>query len=110
MSAVASDSGSVWIRSRLLMAEARSQELLQWWLDTFSNGSTYHRGNESTLNKHLFRSELAPLPLIAVTPERIEMFLLKKGREALAPQTLNHLRGYLSRAFRAYFGRNYRMS
>jgi len=34
-------------------------ELLQWWLDTFSNGSTYHRGNESTLNKHLFRSELA---------------------------------------------------
>ena len=29
------------------------------------------------------------------------MFLLKKGREALAPQTLNHLRGYLSRAFSA---------
>ncbi len=87
-------------------------ELLQWWLDTFSTGSTYHDGDVSTLNKHVLGSELAALPLIAVTPQRIELFLLDKSRQGLAPQTLNHLRGYLSRAFNAarktgrYAGKN----
>ena len=76
-------------------------ELLHWWLDTFSRSSPYHAGDVSTLTKHFFRSEVAALPLIAVTPARIELFLLDKSREGLAPQTLNHLRGYLSRAFNA---------
>jgi integrase len=59
-----------------------------------------HETNRTTIRKHFLGSELAPLPLVAVTAGRIEAFLQDKTTE-LAPQTLNHLRSYLSRAFNA---------
>ena len=75
-------------------------ELLKWWLTTYSTGSPSHATNDGTIRRHLLNSELAALPLITVTSGRIEAFLQSKAAE-LAPQTLNHLRGYLSRAFNA---------
>src|ERR1700737_172436 len=76
-------------------------ELLQWWLEKFSKGSPSHEGSVYALKKHFLCSELAPLPLVAITAEKVESFLHEKSRAGLAPQTLNHLRGYLSRAFNA---------
>lgn len=73
-------------------------ELLTWWLDNCSEGKPSHKTNRSAIEKHLLPSALAPLPLTAVTKERIEAFLRLKERD-LKPQTLNHLRGYISRTF-----------
>jgi len=74
--------------------------LLEWWLDTYSRPTAGHETNRTTIRKHFLGSELAPLSLAAVTSGRIEAFLQAKTTE-LAPQTLNHLRSYLSRAFNA---------
>src|SRR5205814_6328711 len=74
-------------------------ELLKWWLTTVSAGSPSHEWSERTVRKHLLSSELSPLPLMAVSSERIEAFLHRKAQEELSPQTVNHLRGFLSRAF-----------
>ena len=76
-------------------------ELLQWWLEKFSKGSPSHEGSLYAIKKHFLPSELAALPLVAVTAQRVESFLHEKGQAGLAPQTVNHLRGYLSRAFNA---------
>jgi len=76
-------------------------ELLRWWLATVSAGSPSHEWSERTVTKHLLSSELASLPLVAVSAERIEAFLHRKAQEELAPQTVNHLRAFLSRAFNA---------
>ena len=75
--------------------------LLQWWLATYSAGSPYHRNTLSSVRCHLLASELANLPLIQVTAERVEVFLHRKGQEGLSPKYVNHLRGYLSQAFNA---------
>jgi hypothetical protein len=73
-------------------------ELLQWWLDTYSKPLASHATNESAIRVHFLGNELAPLPLTAVTSGRIESFLQAKTGE-VSPQMVNHLRGYLSRAF-----------
>lgn len=74
--------------------------LLEWWLDTYSRPTAGHETNRTTIRKHFLGTELASLSLAAVTSGRIEAFLQAKTTE-LAPQTLNHLRSYLSRAFNA---------
>ncbi len=73
-------------------------ELLRWWLDTYSAESPSHRSNVSHIERHLLGSSLAVMPLTAVSASRIELFLQEKSRE-LSPHTVNHLRGYISRAF-----------
>ena len=73
--------------------------LLQWWLATYSAGSPYHRNTLSSVRCHLLASELASLPLIQVTAEKVEVFLHRKGQEGLSPKYVNHLRGFLSQAF-----------
>ncbi|ABS28397.1 site-specific integrase [Anaeromyxobacter sp. Fw109-5] len=75
-------------------------ELLQWWLDTYSKPLASHATNESAIRVHFLASELASLPLTAVTAGRVEAFLQAKTGE-VSPQMVNHLRGYLSRAFNA---------
>ncbi len=75
--------------------------LLQWWLETYSAGAPSHRNNLSAIRCNLLASELANLPLIQVTAEKVEVFLHRKGQEGLSPKYVNHLRGYLSQAFNA---------
>jgi integrase len=72
--------------------------LLLWWLDTYSRPLASHVTNESAIRVHFLGSELASLPLTAVTPGRIESFLQAKTGQ-VSPQMVNHLRGYLGRAF-----------
>src|SRR6185295_1929229 len=73
-------------------------ELMEWWLQHTAEAPA-SVSNECQVRKHLINSDLAPLRLVAVTTERIEAFLHAKDREGLAPQTVNYLRGFLSRAF-----------
>lgn len=75
-------------------------ELLRWWLDTYSKPLASHATNESAIRVHFLGAELAALPLTAVTPGRIETFLQAKTGE-ISPQMVNHLRGYIGRAFNA---------
>jgi integrase len=74
-------------------------QLLQRWLTDVSAGTPSHEWAERTITKHLAASELAPLALGVVTTEKVEAFLHRKGQEELGPQSLNHLRAFLSRAF-----------
>lgn len=72
--------------------------LLSWWMETYSAGKPSHAKNESTIRRHLIGSDLGSLSLPQVTSGRIEVFLQGASRD-LGPQTLNHLRGFISRAF-----------
>lgn len=76
-------------------------DLLEWWLGEISVRTPSHASNIANIRKHFANSALAPVPLVAVKPEGIRMFLLEKEKKGLAPETLNKLRGLLSRAFNA---------
>ena len=75
--------------------------LLQWWLENYSSPSPSHGRNEAVVRAHLLDSDLGRLPLTQITAPQIEAYLQGKSAEGLGPQSLNHLRGFLSRAFSA---------
>jgi integrase len=102
---LASDLERRYERERLsLEAEPASSDtetldaLLTWWLNTYSAGKPSHAKNGSTLRRHLIGSDLGALLLHQVTSGRVEVFLQAKSGE-VGPQTLNHLRGFISRGF-----------
>ena len=74
--------------------------LLEWWIDAYLSKSPGYSRAVGTIRKHLIGSKLGRLRLVELTPGKIEAFLQAKV-DLCAPQTLNHLRGYLSRAFNA---------
>jgi integrase len=73
-------------------------ELMEWWIDGFLQRTAGAEGGISSVRKHVVGSSLGALRLAAVTPGRIDRFLAEK-EETLSPRSVNHLRGYLSRAF-----------
>ena len=75
--------------------------LLEWWLESYSRRLASHASNEGSVRRHLVRSALAELRLDGCTPAAVEAFLDAKESEGLRPQTVNHLRAFLSRAFAA---------
>jgi integrase len=76
--------------------------LLAWWLETFSKGSPSHERNQCSIQKHLLTAKIADVRLVDLTKGRVQAFLdEKEKKEALSAQTVNHLRGFLSRAFNA---------
>ncbi len=68
---------------------------------SYSRRLASHASNEGSVRRHLVRSALAELRLDACTPAAVEAFLDGKESEGLRPQTVNHLRAFLSRAFAA---------
>ncbi len=72
--------------------------LLEWWLDTYSKGTTSHGRNESAVRRNLINTELGTLHLVDVTSGKIETYLQSRAGD-LSPQTLNHLRRFLVTAF-----------
>lgn len=94
-----------WERQRLglepLAAEdggGTFDELMQWWLETYSAGSPSHKRNKFSVEKNLIGSELGSLRLVHVTSATIEVFLQSRTAR-LSPQTLNHLRRFILTAF-----------
>lgn len=80
-------------------------ELMTWWLETFSEGNPSHTKNEATIRCHLLSGSIAEVLLADLSKGRIESFLDEKTRAGLAPQTVNHIRAFLSRAFSAAIAR-----
>ncbi len=81
------------------------RELMAWWMGTFSEGNTSHEKNSSTIKRHLLVGKIAVLRLADLTKGRVESFLDEKAKEGLSAQTVNHIRGFLSRAFTAAIDR-----
>ena len=76
-------------------------ESLGWWLRMYSPRLASHPSNEMSIRTHLLssgtRCAAAPRSFASLTYPCA--FLDRKEREELSPRTLNHLRGFLSRAF-----------
>jgi integrase len=73
-------------------------ELIDWWAEKFLKRKVSYGPCIGTIRKHLIGSALGARRLVDVTAGDVEAFLEEKSRE-LAAETLNHLRGYLGRAF-----------
>lgn len=74
------------------------QQLLGWWLRTYSKGSPSHDRNESTVRTHFFGTALGDTLVCDLKSSAVEVFLQAKAG-GLSPQTLNHLRRFLLTAF-----------
>ena len=74
------------------------EDLLRWWLQAYSLGTPSGANDASFVAKHFYGNPFGALPLRAVTASAIEIFLQSKS-QVLSPKTINHLRGYLGRAF-----------
>ncbi len=73
-------------------------DLMRWWLDTYSRHKESHATNVATVRNQILGSRLAERRLEHVRPGDIEKLLQSKEGE-LAPQTINHVRQFLVRAF-----------
>jgi hypothetical protein len=72
-------------------------ELMEWWIVKFLRKAGSSTG-ESSVRKHIIGSSLGSTLLADVKPGKIDLFL--SGKEsAFSARSVNHLRGYLSRAF-----------
>lgn len=74
------------------------EDLLRWWLQTYSLGTPSGANDASFVAKHFYGNSFGARPLRAVTASAIEVFLQSKSH-VLSPKSINHLRGYLGRAF-----------
>ena len=72
-------------------------ELMGWWIDKFLRRAASDTG-ASSIRKHIIGSTFGRLRLTQVTAGKIDLFLTEK-EEDLSAKSVNHLRGYLSRAF-----------
>jgi len=72
--------------------------LLERWLAATRHLASAER-NESTIRKHLLTSALAGLVLAQLRASDVENFLDEKLAAGLSPQSVNHLRNFISRAF-----------
>ena len=73
-------------------------DLIGWWAEKFLKRKVSYGPCIGTIRKHLVGSGLGARRLVDVTAGDVEVFLEEKSHE-LAAETLNHLRGYLGRAF-----------
>ena len=74
-------------------------DLLTWWLDTYRRGQPAYATEASGVRVHIQASALASLPLVQITAGQIEELLQRKAGDGLSAESLNHLRGYIGRAF-----------
>jgi integrase len=74
--------------------------LLRWWEDAYFRHTPAYSKSCGTFHRHVVDSDISKLPMREVTSGRIEQFIQAKTRQ-LAPQTVNHLRGFLCRVFNA---------
>ncbi len=86
-------------------------ELIAWWTETFLAKKASYDQCIGTIRKHIIGSRLGGRRLVDVTAGHVDAFLEEKADD-LSAETLNHLRGYFSRAFnmgrraRRYVGAN----
>jgi integrase len=71
--------------------------LMEWWFEKFLQRAASDTG-VSSIRKHIIGSALGKRRLAEVTPGKVDLFLTEK-ESVLSARSVNHLRGYLSRAF-----------
>jgi integrase len=74
-------------------------KLLRWWLDTYIAGKSYAAKEEHRFRRFFETSELAALPVAALTSGRLELFLQRWTREGMAPASVNKLRAMVRTAW-----------
>jgi len=74
--------------------------LLEWWLATYSMRLASHASNVGSAPRHT-AFEPGRAPPRCLTSAQLEVYLDAKDTDGLRPQTVNHLRSFLSRAFAA---------
>jgi integrase len=73
-------------------------DLVAWWIETFLRHAPSYATTVQTIRKHIVGSSLGRISLDQISAGKIDLFLTQKERE-LKPASVNHLRGYLGRAF-----------
>jgi hypothetical protein len=73
-------------------------QLMQWWLETYSVYMPAHNRNVGSVTRHILESHLADRPIDRLSKGDIET-LLQSKQCRLAPQTINHVREFMVRAF-----------
>jgi integrase len=73
-------------------------DLLDWWLETYAKPRVSYERDQYNIRRHFLPDPIAQLRLIDVSPGVVERFLQAKAATH-GPQTLNHLRQYVSSAF-----------
>ena len=53
-------------------------ELMQWWLSTYAIHRRGYANDKSFVEKHICKSEIAGLPLVALKPSHVHTFLHAK--------------------------------
>ncbi|HET9596480.1 MAG TPA: site-specific integrase, partial [Anaeromyxobacteraceae bacterium] len=74
-------------------------DLMRWWLEQYSSRSPGHGSNAGTVRAHILSSSVADKRLEHLRRGDVEALLVAKEREGLSPQTVNHIRAFLVRAF-----------
>jgi len=73
-------------------------DLMGWWLDTYSKSSSSHQRNLATIDRNITGSELGRTQLVDLSSGAIESHLQRLS-DRLGPQSLNHLRRFILTAF-----------
>jgi integrase len=73
-------------------------ELVEWWVESFLAKRASYAQCIGTIRKHIIGSKLGGRRLVDVRSGHVEAFLEEKAGD-FSSETLNHLRGYLGRAF-----------
>jgi len=72
--------------------------MVEWWVAKFLSKRASYSQCIGTIRRHIIGSSLGARRLVDVTPGRVDAFLEEKSADFSA-ETVNHLRGYLGRAF-----------
>jgi len=72
--------------------------MVTWWVEKFLSKRASFSQCIGTIRRHIIGSKLGARRLVDVTPGHVEAFLEEKSAD-FSTETVNHLRGYLSRAF-----------
>jgi integrase len=72
--------------------------MVEWWVEKFLSKRASYSQCIGTIRRHIIGSPLGARRLVDVTAGQVEAFLEEKSAD-LPTETLNHLRGYLGRAF-----------
>ena len=75
-------------------------KMIEWWLENHLKNARSYAPCSSFIRAHLLDSTLSGLAPAEVTPGKVEDFLRKKEAD-LAPGSVNHLRAFIYRIFKA---------
>lgn len=74
-------------------------DLMEWWLEEFSDGGRSSQPNRSRTNHHILSQPIGRTPLKELTPQAIERWLHGAEKTGKSAATINHVRISVGVAF-----------